>query len=146
MSKFTDLRELLIPNDNQESNITGKSLEKLSTLTSHKVLNLDSNDIPASELFRLHRLKNLETLTLRYTPIGKSGLETLNRLPKLKILTLRKKEARAGTRLADDNLPQQACLWNYPFLTSLDLSGNQVTDEGLRFLSGFENITSLDIG
>ena len=116
--------------DLSEKNLTDEDFQRLATCLGLRRLNLTNTTITDDQLASLGRVVTIEELNLSGTKITDNGLETLSRLPALSKLYLN------HTSITDKGVRNLGRL----HLTTLGLSGTQITVEAIKFIKGEMNL------
>ncbi|OWK36957.1 Alanyl-tRNA synthetase [Fimbriiglobus ruber] len=119
--------------DGPAGDIELKEFQGLKNLT---VLGMNSPKNPDSCLVLLEGFKKLKELGLFTTKLGPKGRGALKQLVGLEALRF------VSINITDDDLKE---LVNHKMLRVLMLSSTEVSDNGLRHLSAFKNLTSLTL-
>lgn len=116
--------------DLSEKNLTDEDFQRLSTCLGLRRLNLTNSTITDDQLATLGRVATIEELNLSGTKITDNGLEALSRLPALSRLYL------DHTSITDKGVRNLGRL----HLTTLGLSGTQITVDAIKFIKGEMNL------
>jgi Leucine-rich repeat (LRR) protein len=136
---LVNLKQLFLFNDGFDQSLTGRTLDRLGGMNRLECLDLDANRISARELWRLAPLQSLKELRLYHNPIGPEGIEAL-----LFLSNLEKADFYVDN-LTDADMPQFSALQFHQSLKTLDISGNAISDAGLKYLSGLNSVESIDL-
>ena len=135
LTKVPDLRFLKL----WGPGITNAGMQHVGRMNSLQVLGLNDTGVTDDGVAELAGLNNLREVHLFRTSIGDDGLKVLAELPNMQLFNLR------DTKISDAAISH---LLQRDMLTSLDLSETQspgITDAGGKLLSGFKNLTRLNL-
>ncbi len=127
-SKLEDVTSLVLG----KTKVTEAALKHVAKMPQLATLNLGGANVKAAGLKELAPLKNLVTLDIRSPQITGETLTALREVNLLHTLSVATTADRKRPAKPDD-------------VASLDLSATGVTDEGLRQLDAFPNLTSLNL-
>ncbi len=116
--------------------LTDDGLLSIRNLTSLRTLHYGEADVSDVGLRHMRQLRSLESLMVTCPKASDRGLEALARLDRLRTLALFKSDQIAGTGLEALPCPE--------ILAWLCLS--RVTDEGMKTIRRFSNLSNLSIG
>lgn len=128
-----DRIKLMLVNDE----ISDDDLSGLADCTECKILDLTNNNISGPGLKYLKKLQNLTTLVLSQNDIQNRDLKFLVALTNLKQLDLSFNRHISGETFSDFGEKNK--------LDDLRLEGTEMTDDGLKALSSFGSIVSLNL-
>ncbi|MBS1954290.1 MAG: protein kinase [Cyanobacteria bacterium SZAS-4] len=131
LSKLKKLHELGVA----DTKISDKGITEIANFKDLKTLNVGFTGISAQGLASLAPLKNLQKLYLYNTKLDDQALKSLENFQSLTYLNL----ANIGT--VTDGALDTIC--KLPKLQSLDLGGNQITDNGLKKIDALHHLKTL---
>jgi len=131
---FDCIQLQLMSMDDSEDSLCDNALGHIKNLTGLKVLILDRSEVSDEALKQIKCLKNLEVISAFLTPIRGTCFKELRTLQKLRALDL------SSVGLIEENLQY---LTEYKSLQNLSLCRANISDKGVKLISGCSKITRL---
>ena len=143
LSQMKQLKSLVLKKSGfEKQRISDAGLKNLQDLAHLEVLNLYGNAVTDAGLTHVQPLKKLRDLNLSLLPITDAGLKHLQPLTTLERLELLYSEGFAGPSLSNGLVESLVPLSN---MTTLNLTGAKLTDEGLARLQSLKKLKTLQI-
>lgn len=123
-------------------NATDDDLEMMTGFRELRVLDVATSDVSDAGLASLRPLRELERLYISLTHVSDAGLVHLREMRQLRVLNA------SGPMRDDGGITgsSMATIGQIESLEELDLSGNDISDEGFGQLRGLRRLVRLDVG